>query len=185
MKKILFIIGSLRKDSFNKKLAMMTEQLINNRAIVEYLFYDDIPMMNQDIEFPTPDAVTRVRNKIAEADAIWIFSPEYNHSYPGHLKNLIDWLSRPISSGDRKTPVAIYNKAVTMSGAGGNSGTAKCREKLTELLTSPSLQARVMTNPQTGIVLNIEAWTKNNMILTEKQLSDLKQQVEAFLEYIA
>lgn len=86
MKKILFIIGSLRKESFNRKLAEEAERLLQGRAIVEYLDYSDVPLMNQDIEFPAPDAVRRVRDKVAEVDALWIFSPEYNYSYPGHLK---------------------------------------------------------------------------------------------------
>ncbi|MGN1219778.1 MAG: NADPH-dependent FMN reductase, partial [Candidatus Cryptobacteroides sp.] len=64
----------------------------NYQLIGEYLDYSALPMMDQDIEFPAPDEVSKVREKVAEADALWIFSPEYNYSYPGHLKNLIDWL---------------------------------------------------------------------------------------------
>ena len=107
MKKILFIIGSLRKESFNKKLAKEVEEMLDGRATVEYLDYSDVPLMNQDIEFPAPEAVKRVREKVAKADALWIFTPEYNYSYPGHLKNLIDWLSRPLVAGDRQTLLAI------------------------------------------------------------------------------
>ena len=72
MKKILFIIGSLRKESFNKKLAEEVEQMLTGRATVEYLDYSDVPMMNQDIEFPAPEAVMRVRERVAEADALWV-----------------------------------------------------------------------------------------------------------------
>ena len=50
MKKILFIIGSLRKGSFNHKLAVLVEQLIAGRAVVEYLDYSDVPFMNQDAQ---------------------------------------------------------------------------------------------------------------------------------------
>ena len=49
MKKILFIIGSLRKESFNKKLAKEVEEMLDGRATVEYLDYSDVPLMNQDI----------------------------------------------------------------------------------------------------------------------------------------
>ena len=59
--------------------------------------------------------------------------------------------------------------------------TAKCREKLTELLTF--LKADVMEQ-QTGIVLNQEAWTEGRMILTEEQTASLKAQTDAFLKYI-
>lgn len=184
MKKILFIIGSLRKESFNKKLAEEVERMLIGRATVEYLDYSDVPLMNQDIEFPAPEAVKRVREKVAEVDALWIFSPEYNYSYPGHLKNLIDWLSRPLVAGDRQTPLAINGKKVALSGAGGTAATAKCREKLTELLTLPLIHADVMTEPQTGIQLNMEAWTEGRMMLTDAQKENLRLQVDAFLEYI-
>ena len=184
MKKILFIVGSLRQESFNKKLAEEVEQMLSGRATVEYLDYSDVPLMNQDIEFPAPEAVTRVRKNVAEADALWIFSPEYNYSYPGHLKNLIDWLSRPLVAGDRQTPLAINGKKVALSGAGGAAATAKCREKLTELLTLPFIRANVMMEPQTGIQLNKEAWTEGRLILTDDQQENLREQVDAFMAYI-
>ena len=64
------------------------------------------------------------------------------------------------------------------------SATAKCREKLTELLTLPFIHAEVMATPQTGIQLNMEAWTEGRMMLTEEQKSNLRLQADAFLEYI-
>lgn len=184
MKKILFIIGSLRRESFNRKLAEEAERMFAGRAKVEYLDYSDVPLMNQDIEFLAPAAVASVRAKVAEADALWIFSPEYNYSYPGHLKNLIDWLSRPLVPGDRQVPLAISGKKVALSGAGGAAATAKCREKLAELLTLPSIHADVMVAPQAGIRLNVEAWTEGRMMLSEAQKETLKLQVDAFLDYL-
>ena len=76
-------------------------------------------------------------------------------SYPGHLKNLLDWLSRPVKFMDYGTPTCINGKRVAISGAGGKAATADCRAKLTELLTF--MKADVM-EPQTGIALNVEAW---------------------------
>ena len=92
--------------------------------------------------------------------------------------------NRPLVAGDRQTPLAINGKKVALSGAGGASATSKCREKLTELLTLPFIRAEVMTEPQTGIQLNMEAWTEGRMILTEAQKKNLRLQVDAFLEYI-
>ncbi len=183
MAKILFIVGSIRKDSFNRQLAREVEQIIANRAVVEYLEYNDVPFMNQDAEFPAPEAVERVRTSVSDADAIWIFSPEYNASYPGHLKNLIDWLSRPVVANDYATPTVIAGKKVALSGAGGQSGTGKAREKLSELLTF--VGANPMVENQAGVILNTEAWTEGTMILTDEQKSDLAQQVETFLDYMA
>ena len=100
MKKVLMIVGSLRKNSFNYQLAKQVEQMLEGRAEVSFLFYADLPFMNQDIEFPTPESVARVRSAVQETDGIWIFSPEYNFQIPGVLKNLLDWLSRPLVRND-------------------------------------------------------------------------------------
>lgn len=181
MKRILFIVGSLREGSFNRQLAREAEQMIGARAEVTYLDYKDVPLINQDIEFPEPEAVGRLRATVKEADGIWVFTPEYNFSYPGHVKNLFDWLSRPVVANDHETPTVINGKKVALSGAGGKMATAKCREKLTELLTF--LKADVM-EPQTGIALNVEAWTEGRMIFSDEQKVALKNQVEAFLKIV-
>lgn len=184
MKEILFVIGSLRKESFNRKLAEVAEGLIGDRAVVTYLEYADLPPMNQDMEVPPHKAVTDIRRKVEAADGIWIFSPEYNSSYPGHLKNLIDWLSRPLVPNDYKTPLPINGKKIALSGAGGAQVTARCREKLVELLTLPFIRADLMKEPQTGVALGVEAWNKGLLILTKEQEEKLKEQVEAFLDYL-
>lgn len=111
---------------------------------------------------------------MAKVDALWIFFPEYNSCYSGHLKNLIDWLSHPFLSDGCQMSLAINGKKVALSGAGGAAETAKCREKLTELLTLPFICADVMAELQTGIRLNMEAWTEGRMVLTEVQMSYLK-----------
>ena len=55
MKKVLMIVGSLRKDSFNLQLARIAEGMLKGQAEVSYLHYADLPFMNQDIEFPAPE----------------------------------------------------------------------------------------------------------------------------------
>lgn len=178
MKKILFIIGSLRAKSFNRQLAGVAKEIIGDRAEVTELDYSDLPWMNQDIEQPEPDAVARVRKAVAEADALWIFTPEYNFSYPGHVKNLLDWLSRPVKPMDYATPTCINGKRVAISGAGGKAATANCRAKLTELLTF--IKADVLTE-QIGIAVPAEAWATDIFSLSEEQKMQLATQAEALI----
>lgn len=182
MKNILFIVGSLRKGSFNRQLALEAEKYLEGRANVSYLDYTDVPFINQDLESAVPEPVKMLRETVAKADAVWIFTPEYNSSYPGHLKNLLDWLSRPVIPNDYATLTVVNGKKVALSGAGGKMATGDCRKKLAELLAF--IKADVMTEPQTGIVLNKEAWSEGRMILTDEQRSSLKEQAEAFLKYI-
>jgi len=178
MKKILFIIGSLRAKSFNRQLAMMAKEIIGNRAEVSELEYSDLPLLNQDIEQPEPSVVARIRKTISEADALWIFTPEYNLSYPGHLKNLLDWLSRPVIPLDYGTPTCINGKRVAISGAGGKAATANCRAKLTELLTF--IKADVLTE-QTGIAVPAEAWGTDILTLTDEQKAQISAQADALI----
>lgn len=182
MKKILFVIGSLRKQSFNRELSETVKGMLQGKAEVTELDYFQVPFINQDDEYPAPQAVTDARKAVAEADGVWIFSPEYNYSYPGHVKNLIDWLSRPVDPADRNAPTVLAGKKITLTGAGGKAATAGCRKLLTTLLTV--LKADVMTEGQTGIALNTEAWTEGRMILTEEQKTQLAKQAELFLEFI-
>ena len=178
MKKILFVIGSLRAKSFNCQVANVAKELIGNRAEVLELDYSDLPLLNQDIEQPEPLAVARIRKAVSEADALWIFTPEYNSSYPGHLKNLLDWLSRPVIPLDYGTPTCINGKRVAVSGAGGKAATANCRAKLTELLAF--IKADVLPE-QTGIAIPAEAWGTDVLTLTEGQKAELRVQADKLI----
>ena len=192
MKHILFIIGSFRKESFNRQLAEIAEDILKDKFEISYLDFNDIPYMNQDLEklqnLKTTNqqgmftSINNIRQEILKADGIWIFTPEYNHSYPGLLKNLFDWLSRPIDISNFANPTAVQGKKVTASGAGGKNKTASCRAKLNDLLEY--IKMDVMKEPQTGIALGMEAWVKGEFKLTEEQLNELKTQADKFAEFV-
>ena len=179
MKKILFIIGSLRAKSFNRQVANVAKELIGNRAEVQELDYSDLPLLNQDIEQPEPAVVARIRKAVSEADGLWIFTPEYNMSYPGHLKNLLDWMSRPVKPMDYGTPTCINGKRVAISGAGGKAATADCRKKLTELLSF--MKAEVLPE-QVGIAVPAEAWGTDVLVLTDEQNAELKALADKLID---
>lgn len=95
MTKIAIIVGSIRKDSSNLKLAKALEKLGGGRFSAVHVRIDDLPLFNQDLEGNVPAAVTRLKNEIEGADGVLFVTPEYNRSIPGVLKNAIDWASRP------------------------------------------------------------------------------------------
>lgn len=127
-------------------------------------------------------SIKKIRQEIKACDGIWIFTPEYNHSYPGLLKNLFDWLSRPIDISNFATPTAVQGKKVTISGAGGKNKTMSCREKLNELLEY--IKMDVMKEPQLGVELGMDAWVKGEFHLTELQLQQLEEQADKFRDFI-
>ena len=180
--KILMVVGSLRKGSFNRQLVNVIAGILGEHAEVSFLEYSDLPMMNQDLEYPVPEVVQRIRSDVLDADGLWIVTPEYNHSYPGVLKNLIDWLSRPVDPLDRRSSSAIRGKKVAISSVAGNSSGSFCRERLSELLTT--IGADPMGDPQTGFTLDADAFTTDILTLKPEDLDRLKVQADAFLDFI-
>nr|WP_330367288.1 NAD(P)H-dependent oxidoreductase [Peptoanaerobacter stomatis] len=110
------------------------KEILGDRAEVSFLEYSDIPYMNRDIESPAPNQIVRVKEEVLKADTLWVIAPEYNFSYPGVLKNLLGWLSRPLKENDFSSGTAIRMKKVTISGVNGKSAAGGARKKLTELL---------------------------------------------------
>ena len=180
MKKVLMIVGSLRKNSFNHQLAKQVEAMLSGKAEIRYLHYADLPFMNQDIEFPAPESVSKVRQAVQEADGIWIFSPEYNYQIPGVLKNLLDWLSRPLVPNDWERGSSVKGKPVTVSGAAGRSGAAGVRKHLSALLEIMSM--RLIGGMGSGVVLDAQAFQSGTLNLSGEKLAEIRAQAEAFLD---
>ena len=179
-KRIAAIVGSLRKNSYNRQLALAAKEIVGDRAIFDIIDYADVPMLNQDIEYPAPDAVRHVREQIRAADGIWFFTPEYNHSYPGVLKNLIDWLSRPISKEERQV---LIKKPVAISGASpGMGGTLIAQDLLVMLLST--LNASVMNAPRLTIPNVAQQADETGHLMLTTSLPYLQRQADAFLRFI-
>ena len=179
-KRIAAIVGSLRENSYNRQLALAAKEIVGDRAIFEIVEYDDVPLMNQDVEYPAPEAVCRVREQIKAADGVWVFTPEYNHSYPGVLKNLIDWLSRPISKEERQV---LSRKAIAVSGASpGMGGTVTAQDLLVMLLSM--LNANVMNSPRLVIPNISQQADEAGHLMLITSLTYLQKQADAFLKFI-
>lgn len=180
MPKVLFIVGSLRQGSFNHQLAQQAEKVLEGRADVSYLDYSEVPVFNQDLEVPTLPAVAKIRNAVLEADAIWIFSPIYNFSIPGPVKNLLDWLSRALDLSDPTGPSAINAKTVTVS-AVANGGHDQVFAAYRSLL--PFIRTELV-DKFTGAPVNDSAWADGKLVLDNDKAAELKAQADALLEAI-
>ena len=174
MKRILFISGSLRKESFNRQLLEMAAQRLLSDFECTFLDYSDLPLLNQDEEFPAPAAVQRIRSLVASADALWIGSPEYNHSYSAALKNLIDWLSRPVEPGDYSSAVG-RGKLVAVSSVAGSSGGSFSIEKLVELMEM--LGCTVM--PERTMIPLGSRFGQRNLVMSAEERQMLVMECEA------
>lgn len=179
--KILAIVGSLRKDSYNLQLALTAKKLLNERADFTILEYQDISFFNQDTEYPTPVAVARVRQEVSLADGIWFFSPEYNHYFSGVLKNLLDWLSRRDVNNN---PSVLIHKPAAVSGISpGMSGSAIAQDHLISLISF--LNMDVMNSPRLLIPHALQQIDEDGKLALQASLPFLEKQVDAFLNFIA
>jgi chromate reductase len=93
--RIATVVGSLRRDSFNRKLAGALARLAPSGFSFELLEIGDLPLYNQDDDASQAPAVKRLKAEIAAAQGVLFVTPEYNRSIPGVLKNAIDHASRP------------------------------------------------------------------------------------------
>ena len=178
--KIIAIVGSFRENSFNHQLAQYVKQIIGEKASFDILEYKDVPLFNQDIEFPAPEAVVRVRKIIQSADAVWFFTPEYNHYFPGILKNLLDWLSRPISDTE---PQVLNGKPAAISGiTPGISGTGVAQDHLMTLISI--LNMKVMNKPRLAIPNAMSQINEQGKLIISQSADFVENQVRSFLEYV-
>lgn len=117
--RVLVLVGSLRADSHNRKIAEAIRAQAPSGVVVEIAeALDELPFYNEDLDGErTPPAVVRLRQQVAAADRILVVTPEYNGTMPAVLNNAIDWASRPFGEG------AIKGKPLAVVGtAGGQYG---------------------------------------------------------------
>jgi len=128
-KTIGLLIGSIRKDSTNRKLAKALEKLAGDRLVFKHIAIDGLPLHNQDLEANMPEAAANLKKQIESVDGLLFVTPEYNRSIPGVLKNAIDWASRPYG----KNSFAGKPGALCGASAGG-PGTAMAQQHLKNIM---------------------------------------------------
>ena len=138
---IAVVVGSLRKDSLNRKLAHALAQLAPNAFSFKFLEIGDLPLYNQDDDSNQAGNVKRFKQEVSAAHGVLFVTPEYNRSIPGVLKNAIDHASRPYGQG------AWAGKPAGVIGAsGGALGTALAQQHLRNVLSY--LDMAVMGQPE-------------------------------------
>ena len=141
---IVGIVGSLRKNSYNRSLMSAVREKAPAGVSVEVLEIGGIPLFNQDNEMSDyPKEAQILKDKIKAADGVLVVTPEYNRSIPGVLKNAIDWTSRPYG-----TSPWIGKPVATMGATAGSIGTAVAQKPF----TANSRLSRHATNGPTGIL---------------------------------
>ena len=176
--KVAILIGSLRKESFNRKVAKAVEELKPAGLQFEEIPIGDIPFYNEDLETSSPPPQwTSFRQRIKAADAVLFFTPEYNRSVPAVLKNAIDVGSRPYgqSAFDGKPAGVISVSIGAISGFGANH---HLRQSLV-FLNMPTLQQpEVYIGNATGL------FDESGKLKNESTQKLLKTYIESFESWV-
>jgi chromate reductase len=118
--RVLGFPGSLRRDSYNRRLLQAAARLFPKEVVFElWSGIADLPAYNEELDDAEPPlAVVRLRAAVAGVDALLFATPEYNSSVPGGLKNALDWASRPYATNVlRQKPVAVVGASTGFFGA--------------------------------------------------------------------
>jgi len=127
--KIAVVVGSLRKDSFNRKLAGAVSKLAPPEFTFRHLQIFDLPLYNQDDDADQAASVKRLKNEIKEAQGLLFVTPEHNRTIPSALKNALDHASRPYGQS-----VWAGKPAGILSASPGATGAAMAQQHLRNIL---------------------------------------------------
>lgn len=156
------------------QLAKRAAELLTQQGLeTAFLEYRDVPFVDQDIEYPVPEAVARVRSEAAAADAIWFVTPEYNHSFSGVIKNVIDWLSRHADLLDRKSASVLAGKKAVVSGVAG--GDAAIDARLSMAALAKAVKMELVGGEGMGAALDKEAFVSDELKLSAEDETKLRE----------
>jgi len=150
-------------------------KLLPEDAALEIADLSEIPFFNEDMEAEgTPQAVTLFKEKIAQADALLIATPEYNFSIPPVLKNALDWASRGDDTPVKGKPLAI------LSASPGMLGGARVQYHLRQVCTS--LDMKTLNKPEVFITRANTKIDENGDLTDERTLSAIARLLAALVE---
>lgn len=178
MSKVITICGSLRKDSFNRKLANMLPALAPAGMSITPSPSIELPLYNADIQAQGfPATVTAFADAVRAADGVIIVTPEYNFTIPGGLKNVFDWISRMKEHPFIGKPIAIQ------SASQGPLGGARMQYDLRKMLLY--VDAVSLIKPEIFVTMAQTKFDEAGKLKDEPTITIIKQQLEAFEKFIA
>lgn len=179
--RILGISGSLRSGSYNSMLVREAGRLAGPGVVVDV--YDglrEIPPYVQDEDESWVEehaAVAELRRRVRRADGLLIITPEYNYSFPGQLKNALDWLSRPFARSPlTRKPIALGGASVTAF------GTVRAQLALRQVLLWT--ESQVVIRPELHLASVHELVDSNGELADESSRALLADLVSALVRTI-
>ncbi|HEX9945843.1 MAG TPA: NAD(P)H-dependent oxidoreductase [Thermoanaerobaculia bacterium] len=174
---IAFVVGSLRRDSFNRKLANALIALAPPELSFKQVRINDLPLYNQDNDSSPADPVKRLKAEITASQGLLFVTPEYNRSIPGVLKNAIDHASRPYGQN------AWAGKPAGVIGASvGATGTAMAQQHLRNILAY--LDVPTLGQPEAFIHVKDGLFDENGNIANAESKGFLQNWMDRYVAWV-
>ena len=175
--RIGLIIGSLRRDSFNRRLAGALQRLAPKSLEFREIAIGDLPLYNQDDDGNPHEHVKRLKAEVKAADGIVLVTPEYNRSLPGVLKNALDHGSRPYGQSVwAGKPAGVLGVSV------GQSGTAMAQQHLRNILAY--LDMPTVGQPEIFLQLRDDLFDAQGNIGSDITRKMLQQWLERYASWV-
>lgn len=175
--KIAVLVGSLRKDSFNRRLALAVEKLAPTGFTFSHVRLDDLPLYTQDFDDDYPAPAARLKAEVEAADALLFVTPEYNRSIPGVLKNALDIGSRPWGSNSfAGKPGGVIGVSV------GAAGTALAQQHLRNVLAY--LDVPLLGQPEVFVQFKDELIAPDGSIANDSTRAFLQGFVDHYTNWV-
>jgi chromate reductase, NAD(P)H dehydrogenase (quinone) len=175
--KIAIFVGSLRKESFNRKMALTLKELAPKSLVMEIVEIGQLPLYNQDYDDNPPATWTAFRHQVKKFDGVLFVTPEYNRSFSAAIKNALDVGSRPsgqsVWSGK---PGAVIS--VSLGAIGGFGANHHLRQSLM-YLNIPMLQ-----QPEAYIGNAGNMFDANGKVIEEKTREFLQKFINAYANWV-
>lgn len=174
---IAVVVGSLRRDSFNRKLATAIAKLGPEEFSFEQLRIDDLPLYNQDDDENPAESVQRLKGEIKAARGLLFVTPEYNRSMPGVLKNALDHASRPYGQNAwAKKPAGVLGASI------GSIGTAVSQQHLRNSLAY--LDVPTLGQPEAFIHVTDELFDDAGDIGNARTRKFLQKWMDQYVDWV-
>ncbi|MFP6561288.1 NADPH-dependent FMN reductase [Paraburkholderia sp. B3] len=175
--RIAVVVGSLRKESFNRQLAHAIISLAPADFSFEFLDIGVLPLYSQDYDPDFPEIARQFKQQIESSDALLFVTPEYNRSMPGVLKNALDWGSRPWGKNSwGGKPAAMLGTSV------GATGTALAQQHLRNVLAY--LDVALLAQPEMYIKHDGSRVNEKGEILNDDTRKFLQTFVDRYVEWV-
>lgn len=175
--KIAVVIGSLRRDSYNRQLANAMMKLAPREFSFQDLRIGDLPLYNQDDDARPAEQVKRLKAEITAAQGVIFVTPEYNRSIPGVLKNAIDHASRPYGQSAWKgKPAGVLGASI------GAPGTSMAQQHLRNMLAYLDMPA--LAQPEAFVHVGEGFFGQDGGIANPDTRQFLQQWMDAYVAWV-